>query len=149
MRFLLSLCILTFAVPIQAERDEAGFVWLVPDELVWQDLEPGITFTIIEGNPRQEEFYIIRARFAPGVFSEPHFHPNDRFVTVIKGTWWAGTGNVLDKENSVRLDPGGYMKHPARAVHYDGSKDEEVIVQISGMGPAPLILVDEAGKPID
>jgi quercetin dioxygenase-like cupin family protein len=140
---------LIIATPIHAERDEAGFVWLVPDELVWQDLESGITFTIIQGNPRQEEFYIIRARFAPGVFSAPHFHPNDRFVTVIKGTWWAGTGNVLDKENAVRLDPGGYMMHPAGAVHYDGSKGEEVIVQISGMGPAPIIFVDEAGNPID
>ncbi len=149
MRFLLSLCVLAIAAPIQAERDEAGFVWLEPNELVWQDLESGITFAIIEGNPRQEEFYIIRARFAPGAFSAPHFHPNDRFVTVIEGTWWAGTGNVLDKEDTVRLDAGGYMMHPAGAVHYDGSRGEEVIVQISGMGPAPIIFVDEAGNPID
>ncbi len=149
MRYLLSLCVLIIAVPLHAERDEAGFVSLLPDELVWQDLEPGIKFTIIEGNPRQEEFCIIRARFAPGVFSEPHFHPNDRFVTVIKGTWWAGTGNVLDKDGSVRLDAGGYMMHPAGAAHYDGSKDEEVIVQISGMGPGTLTFVDEAGNPIE
>lgn len=68
---------------------------------------------------------------------------------MIKGTWWAGTGTVLDKDNSVPLDPGGYMKHPAGAVHFDGSKGEDAIVQISGMGPAPIIFVDEAGNPID
>lgn len=53
-RLLLSLCVLTLAVPIHAERDEAGFVWLDPDELVWQELEPGITFAIIEGNPQSK-----------------------------------------------------------------------------------------------
>lgn len=41
------------------------------------------------------------------------------------------------------------MKHPAGAVHFDGSKGEDAIVQISGMGPAPIIFVDEAGNPID
>ena len=149
MRCVLLLCVLTIAAPIHAERDEAGFVWLAADELVWQELEPGITFAIIEGNPQREEFYIIRARFAPGIFSAPHFHPNDRFITVIKGTWWSATGTSLDKEDSVPLDPGSYMKHPAGAVHFDGSKGEEVIVQISGMGPAPMIYVDEAGNTVD
>jgi hypothetical protein len=35
------------------------------------------------------------------------------------------------------LKPGSYMFHPAKAVHWDGAKDEEVIVQITGIGPAP------------
>jgi hypothetical protein len=28
------------------------------------------------------------------------------------------------------------MKHPAKAHHYDGSKNEEVILQLMGMGPS-------------
>jgi hypothetical protein len=27
------------------------------------------------------------------------------------------------------------MKHPAKGVHYDGAKDEEVILQLIGHGP--------------
>jgi hypothetical protein len=30
-------------------------------------------------------------------------------------------------------------------VHYDGAKDEEVIVQITGMGPSGTIPVDSGG----
>jgi hypothetical protein len=34
------------------------------------------------------------------------------------------------------------MLHPAKAHHYDGAKDEEVIVQIIGIGPSATNLVD-------
>jgi len=33
------------------------------------------------------------------------------------------------------------MFHPARGVHWDGAKDEEVIVEISGIGPGTTIPV--------
>ncbi len=39
------------------------------------------------------------------------------------------------------------MIHHANQIHYDGAKDEEVIVQISGVGTNAIIRVDEAGKP--
>jgi len=133
--------------PAMAGDSESGFVRLPPDELEWQTLGAGLSVANLEGDPGKEEYYIIRARFAPGVFSEPHYHPNDRFITVIQGTWWTGVGPVLDKENTVPLGPGSYMRHPAGAAHYDGSKDEEVIVEIKGMGPAPLVYVDEDGNP--
>lgn len=145
--FLLAV-LLAGSAPVLADEDH-GFVRLTPDELTWEELAPGLFVAVLEGDPSSEGFYILRARFAPGVFSAPHFHPNDRYVTVIQGTWWTGIGAVWDKENSVPLGPGSYMKHPGGAAHYDGSLDEEVIVEIKGMGPAPLIYVDEQGNPRD
>ena len=142
--------LLTFAWSASAIGDEdAGFVRLTPDELEWRTLEAGLEVAIVEGDPSKEGFYIIRARFAPGVFSAPHYHPNDRYITVIQGTWWTGIGAVFDKDLSVPLGPGSYMRHPAGAAHYDGSKDEEVVVEIKGMGPAPLVYVDEEGNAIE
>ena len=32
----------------------------------------------------------------PGTFSKPHFHPETRYIQVIKGTWWVGSGPVQD-----------------------------------------------------
>lgn len=135
-------------LPGHADSDAEGFVRLTPDELVWQDLEGGVSVAVIEGDPQKAGFYIIRVRFSPGVFSRPHYHPHDRFVTVIRGTWWTGTGPAWNKDNTIPLGPGGYMKHPAGAVHYDGAKAEETIVEIKGMGPAPIIYVDGNGKPV-
>lgn len=145
-KLVFSLIALAFVVANASENDD--FVRLTPDDLVWQQLEPGLDIAVLEGDPGGEGYYILRARFAPGVFSAPHYHPNTRYVTVIKGTWWTGIGTVQDKESSIPLGPGSYMKHPAMAPHYDGARDEEVIVEIRGMAPAPLVYVNAAGEPI-
>jgi hypothetical protein len=33
------------------------------------------------------------------------------------------------------------MKHPAKAPHFDGAKDEEVILQLIGVGPSDTIFI--------
>jgi quercetin dioxygenase-like cupin family protein len=61
----------------------------------WKDYPglPGVRFAVVFGDPSKEGPYTIRVRFAPGVMSTPHYHPEARYVTVLKGTWWAGTGD--------------------------------------------------------
>ena len=71
----------------------------------------------------------------------PHSHPEDRHIVVLKGTWYTGTGEDFDMNKTIPLKAGSYMKHPAKAVHFDGAKDEEVIVQITGIGPGTTTLV--------
>ena len=87
------------------------------------------------GDPAKPGLYAIRRRFKPGEMSRPHFHDKDRLVTVIKGTWYTGEGDVFEPAKTVPVKTGGFMLHPAGLHHYDGAKDEEVIVQIIGMGP--------------
>ncbi len=116
------------------------------DELKWQDYPglPGVKFVVIAGNPREAGPYTIRAKFAPGTMSRPHWHPEARFVTVLQGTWWAGEGDVLDPEKTTPVKVGGFAIHTPGKVHYDGAKDEEVIVQISGIGPSGTNVVNPA-----
>jgi hypothetical protein len=115
-----------------------------PDQLVWQDYPglPGVKFAVVNGNPKEAGFYTIRAKFAPHTMSRPHWHPETRFVTVLKGTWWAGEGAKFDPDATTPLTAGSFAVHAAREVHFDGAKDEEVIVQISGFGPSGTIVVD-------
>ena len=123
--------------------DARGFVIVKPDELKWQistsDSAPDVA--LLYGDPQKEGFYVLRARFRPGVMSRPHTHPNDRHVTVISGTLWAGTGNTFDPSKTTPLPPGSYMMHPKGEAHFDGAKDVETIVEIKGFGPAPTIPV--------
>lgn len=116
------------------------------DELKWQDYQglPGIKFVVVAGNPREAGLYVVRVKFSPGNMSRPHWHPDTRYVTVIKGTWWAGEGENFDPEKTTRIATGGFAIHAAGKVHYDGAKDEEVIVQISGIGPSATNLVNPA-----
>ncbi len=118
-----------------AATDEQGFVILQHADL---DFGPDLSkmkTIVLHGHPDEPGLYIIRIRFPPGVSSRPHSHSTDRFVTVIQGTWYAGRGANYDMNDTVAIRPGGFMKHPAGAVHFDGAKDEAVIVEIRGMGP--------------
>jgi hypothetical protein len=127
-------------------RDEAITVVDV-DKLQWKDYPglPGVTFTVVAGDPSKPGIYTIRAKFAPHTMSQPHWHPEARYVTVIKGTWWTGFGPKFDPETTVPVKTGGFAIHTPKEIHYDGAKSEEVIVQISGMGPSGTTPVNPDG----
>ena len=103
------------------------------------------------GSANSTGFYITRNRFANNSTSRPHYHTMDRWVTVIKGTWWGGTGKVFRAKEMIPMPAGSVMFHPAYFIHYDGNQDgTETIVQIMGYGPVQTVQVeeDENGKPV-
>jgi hypothetical protein len=73
----------------------------------------------------------------------PHFHPNDRFVMVLSGTWWVGTGNKYDPDSTVPMPTGTFAEHYGKHVHYDGAKDGDVVLEIVGDGPATQVAAEE------
>jgi quercetin dioxygenase-like cupin family protein len=146
---VLAACLLCTAVLGGASDPKApgdpGFVRLSPEEVHWQDVPGGhgAQIATIAGDPSRTGLYVQRVRFPPHVMDRPHWHPNDRYITVIKGTWYTGTGATFDPAHAVPLKPGSYMFHPARALHWDGSNsDEEVIVQVFGAGPVETTAAD-------
>jgi quercetin dioxygenase-like cupin family protein len=99
------------------------------------------------GDPSKPGMYVTRNRFAPGSGSRPHYHDQDRYVTVIKGTWYVALGpeaDVYNRDKMTALKPGSFVVHPAFGHHYDGAKDEEAIVQIMGMGPVKTVQLEAA-----
>jgi len=98
--------------------------------------------TSTSGDPTKTGPYVVLNRFKPGNFSKPHFHPNDRFITVVKGTWWIATGNKFDKNEMVAMPAGSFVTDFAKQVHWDGAKDEEAWVLIVGDGPGTLTYVE-------
>jgi hypothetical protein len=124
----------------------AAVVYQLPDQIKWRDPfgNSGTNQAILHGDPTKPGPYIVLNRFKPGNFSKPHFHPNDRFITVVKGTWWVATGNKWDKDNMVAMPTGSFVTHFGKEVHWDGAKNEEAWVLIVGEGPGTLTLVEEA-----
>jgi hypothetical protein len=128
-----------------ADEGSAGFVRLSPEQVLWQSIPDahGAQLATLAGDPARPGIYVQRVRFPPHVMDHSHWHPNDRYVTVLKGTWYTGTGTAFDPTKAVPLGPGSYMLHPGHAVHWDGSNsDQEVIVQIVGLGPADTVQSD-------
>ena len=117
---------------------QAPVVRVAPEQLKWTAEPDGLGFqqAIVEGDPSKPGIYIIQVKFPPNVMSRPHFHGETRYATVIKGTWYTGEGDQFAPGKTVGLKPGSFMKHPAGTRHFDGAKDEEVILQLMGMGPS-------------
>jgi len=124
---------------------QPNFIRVAPADLKWQDIpgSHGAQQAVLYGDPSKEGMYVVRVKFPPHVMDLPHWHPNDRFVTVLEGTWYAGTGDTFDAARAVPMKPGSFMLHPAKAAHWDGSGgNEAVIVQIIGNGPADTTPLD-------
>ncbi|MDM0109648.1 cupin domain-containing protein [Variovorax sp. J22R24] len=134
---------------MQAAEPDASVMAVKRDaDLAWTQVPnaPGLERAVLYGNPAAPGPYVIRVRFAPGVMSPPHIHPEERQIVVLKGTWWVGSGPRWNRAATVPLPAGSFAVHHPGKVHYDGAKDEEVIVQISGVGPSSTKMVDEAGN---
>jgi quercetin dioxygenase-like cupin family protein len=149
MKRLLVVALIGFPFFVAADPDPAVMSLKREADIRWTEnpAVPGVKAAVLYGNPPNPGPYVIRVRFAPGAFSPPHFHPEERQIVVLKGTWWVGSGPKWDRETTTPLPAGSFVVHHPNQIHYDGAKDEEVIVQISGVGTNGITLVDESGKP--
>ncbi len=110
---------------------------LLPEKIDWRPVAglPGADVAVLAGDATKPGFYAQLNRFRPGSFSRPHYHANDRYIMVVSGTWWVGTGAAFDPEHAtVPLEAGTFVIHHGRQVHYDGARSggEEAIVMIIG-----------------
>jgi quercetin dioxygenase-like cupin family protein len=119
----------------QSGPPSSKFLALQPEDVRPAD---GATQVVIAGDPSKPGMYVVQTTFAPGRIGRPHYHDQDRYITVIKGTWWVSLGPEADDYNPskmVAMKAGSFVFHPAFGHHYDGAKDEEAVVRIMGMGP--------------
>lgn len=98
---------------------------------------------VLVGDPSKPGLYVVLQKWLPHNNSRPHFHPNDRFITVLSGTWWVNTGANYDPEGMKPLPAGSFVTHFGKEIHYDGAKDAECVLQIVGMGPATSTPAEE------
>ena len=127
------------------EPDELGFVIGTPDVLKPAE---GARSTIIYGNPSKPGMYVMQITWPPGTGSRPHFHNTARYINVLKGTWytaWGPEADVYNPENMVAVPEGTFIYQPPGGHHYDMAKDEEVIVQIMGIGPVVTTSIPQPG----
>ena len=124
---------------------ERPFVRVNFDKLTWRPTEGntlGVETAVIEGDPAKPGYYLTINHFPPGVMSRPHYHPDERYCIVLRGTWYTDEGEVFRPTQTIGLKPGDFMRHPKGGPHYDGALDEDVWVAISGYGPTKATVLD-------
>jgi len=114
-----------------------------PGQIKWTGNPSGAQQAVLLGDPSKAGLYIVLVKWNPHSMSHPHFHPNDRYITVLSGTWWVGSGTKFDPDATVAMPAGSYVVDLAKQPHYDGAKDEPAVIEIVGEGPATITPAEE------
>jgi len=128
-----------------AELNPAAVTYKLPDQIPWTPVDArGAQTAVVVGDPDKPGFYMVYTKWTKGNhFSRPHFHPNDRYIVVLQGTWWVGTGPKFDAANTTPMPAGSFVTHFGKQVHWDGAKDEDAVLLIMGEGPATATAAEE------
>ena len=100
--------------------------------------DEGVRSVTLYGDPSEEGIYVIQITWPPGTGSRPHYHNTARHINVLKGHWYTHSGPEAARYNPdamTRIGPGTFVYQPPGGIHYDMAKEEEVVVQIFGIGP--------------
>ena len=109
-------------------------------------LPPGAKMAVLEGDPTKEGPFVVRFQFPDGYHVPPHTHPKTERVTIISGTLYLATGEVLDRNSAKNLSAGSFGYWPAGMKHTAWSEGETVI-QLHGIGPWQINYVNPADDP--
>jgi hypothetical protein len=128
-----------------AELNPAAVIYKLPDQIAWSPVNAaGAQSAVLVGDPAKTGFYAVYNKWTKGNhFSRPHFHPNDRYIVVLQGTWWVGSGPKFDPANTTPMPAGSFVTHFGKQVHWDGAKDEDAVLLIMGEGPATSTAAEE------
>jgi quercetin dioxygenase-like cupin family protein len=122
---------------------------ITPDEIKWTSqgayAAPGMEQVNLVGDPAKPGPYTIRLKFPKGYKVGAHTHPDAREVTILSGVFATGYGDKFDEAKLKVLPAGSFYTEPANLPHYIEIK-EDVILQVTGIGPSSRRFVDEARK---
>ena len=107
----------------------------------------GIQTTVLSGDPTRPGLYTIELRVPAHTRIAAHRHRDDRSAVVVSGTWYFGYGTKADETLTKALGPGGFYTEPSNAPHFALTRDEPVVVYITGLGPTDTRYVDAAADP--
>jgi quercetin dioxygenase-like cupin family protein len=134
-----------------AETPKTGAAKVVaPEQLTWGKAPPGlptqIEATVLDGDPTQPGWFIVRLRMPDGAQIKPHWHPKDEHITVISGRFMMGMGDTWSTKQMKELPAGGYAAMPAGHRHF-AMAHGETVVQVSAEGPFEITYVNPSDDP--
>jgi len=117
-------------------------------DVKWTDIKgmPGWKQAILAGNPEKPGPYVQRIKIPPNALVPPHSHPDTENITVMAGTFGIGDGPKVDKTKGQVLGVGSFYLLPANRVHFAWAGPKGAILQIHGVGPSGMTMIEPAMK---
>lgn len=108
-----------------------------PDTLTWSAAPPvlpkGAQIAVLSGDPMKPGHFVLPLKMPANYVIPPHHHPTTENVTLLRGTFYAGMGDKVDKTKAAEFVPGGFVSLPANMSHY-AYAGTDAIIQVDGEG---------------
>ena len=140
-RFACTAALALFTMSTFAQSTALEPARLSPEDLKWAAALAGTQRADLVGDDKKAGMYAYRVRFPANFKNLPHFHPDDRIVTVISGTLYVGFGEQFDESKMKALPTNSIWTEPAKQPHFVWAKDGEVTIQVIGNGPSGVTLI--------
>ncbi|MEJ0008364.1 MAG: PQQ-dependent sugar dehydrogenase [Steroidobacteraceae bacterium] len=108
---------------------------------------PGPASLALNGDSSKTGVYTVQVTLPAHTIVPPHTHRDNRTVYVVSGTLYVGYGEKRDPSALKTLPPGSYYTEPARLPHYTETRDDAVVIVITGVGPSDTHLLGAAPAP--
>jgi quercetin dioxygenase-like cupin family protein len=141
-------------VPMASVNDPPGLppdpthiVVTLPDQIKWTGNE-----ALLYGTPNKPgDPYGLLVKLSPGQFSAPHALANDRWVFVVSGTLWVGSGAGFDPKSTYPVTANNFITNLAKTVFWDGNRagaTEPTTLFISGVGSTDNRIMGEYSRKV-
>jgi glucose/arabinose dehydrogenase/quercetin dioxygenase-like cupin family protein len=105
---------------------------------------PGPAAISLNGDSTKPGVYTQQVTLPAHTIVPPHTHRDNRTVYVVSGTLYVGYGEKRDAAALKTLPPGSYYTEPAATPHYTETRDDPVVIVITGVGPSDTHLIAAA-----
>ncbi|MDO6435690.1 cupin domain-containing protein [Flavitalea sp. BT771] len=152
------ICMLMlYCATASAQQNDSGQLRMTPQEILHTKASgpsaPGssnlgaVRVVVIHGDPSKAGLYTILLKVAAHTKIPAHLHPDDRVGTVVSGTWYFGYGDKFDEGKLKKLPVGSIYSEVRDQNHFAMTKDEPIIVEITGYGPSGVTYVNPNDDP--
>ena len=107
----------------------------------------GLSTAFVVGDGNSEGLYTLVFSLGAGTQIAPHSHPDERSCFVLSGNWYFGYGETFDADALQLLPPGSNYTEPAGRAHFAETRDTDIIVECTAVGPTGTTFIDAADDP--
>ena len=137
-------CAIFFSQPSMSQSDATNQQLVREAELKWEPSFMGCEHANVSGDPTAEgKPFVLRIRCPDGAKVPPHWHPTDENITVLKGNFKIGTGEIFDSSKVTPMEAGNFIFMPKNMRHFALCKGDTVL-QVHGIGPFKIIWLNPA-----
>jgi quercetin dioxygenase-like cupin family protein len=156
IRATVGLLLTIIPLSVVAQKEKLIPQRITPAEIPWSQavsnqagsgMRPGLETVTVAGDGKQNSLYSLVFKVPPKTAIPPHSHPDDRSCFVLSGLWYFGYGSVRSEADLKTLPPGSNYTEPANVIHFAGTRDQEAIVECTGVGPTGTTFVNPADDP--